>query len=809
MANDRADGVPDRLRLTQRSPSTFPARPAAPPPGPVSPAAESPRNSRACATRFAATKVAPEPRWIRRRPSEKNQGGLLAVTRKAARRLIDRILPNRRWFNVLAPCHPTTQSPNARRAYHFRIRLLKDRLLPAGIRTNRCSVFRSAGGVRGRGMAEPDGASQVTAVATAVAVVAALSWAYPGQLNAQDTEEQDTEDLFTFRRNCYHTELLLPDTLSGQESVARRLQCLFISGDSAAVNQQDRRGETPLHWVAGAKTDRYQLDLVQELVVQRHADPTIRNAAGETSLHHAAAHTRDPMVIQLLLDAGAPLNARDASKGTPLHYAATNPEPRIAQALIDAQANLNTPDHLGCTPLDYATTSLVRQILQEVNGQPGGNCSESASTVVDSAPVQSTSPKGAPDPCSDWRFGSVEGLVGCPQVNAQDELGRSRLMWAAAYSSDQDLSKLLASSANVRAVDSLSRSALHYAARYSSKPAIITALSGAGAPINAKDYLGRTPLHYAAGYNEQSSVIESLIENGADFLARDAVGQTPLHMAAGYGDYSALKELYAENDTIQSTLQVAPDSFFLSINRTTPLIWAASHSRDPNFLDLLICIQARRSIGCTATDSDSTAYERFFELNPRSSRDRFRRGPLHRAAGHNSVDINRALIRLGFPVMAGDYGRWTPLHWAIRNSHELEFPMFASIVRVLANCAAYEANNSDVTSGQFLETVNDIEHLLTTSLGHERVDTPEVRDIKSNGYANAIGHHDVLLVGRTTPLGAHEQYGASHPSDVMGCNLAEDRTVVPNTVDGDLPVGSVCMRANTMTRVEVASLGKP
>ena len=38
--NDRTDPVPDRIRLTPRSLSTLPARPAAPLPGPVSPAAK-------------------------------------------------------------------------------------------------------------------------------------------------------------------------------------------------------------------------------------------------------------------------------------------------------------------------------------------------------------------------------------------------------------------------------------------------------------------------------------------------------------------------------------------------------------------------------------------------------------------------------------------------------------------------------------------------------------------------------------------------------------------------------------------------
>lgn len=56
VANDRADGVPDRLRLTPQSPATLLMRPIAPPPGPVSPAVHpltNPRNGLPATSKFA------------------------------------------------------------------------------------------------------------------------------------------------------------------------------------------------------------------------------------------------------------------------------------------------------------------------------------------------------------------------------------------------------------------------------------------------------------------------------------------------------------------------------------------------------------------------------------------------------------------------------------------------------------------------------------------------------------------------------------------------------------------------------------
>ena len=78
--------------------------------------------------------------------------------------------------------------------------------------------------------------------------------------------------------------------------------------------------------------------------LQSGADPQAREVdagpfrQGWTPLHRAAESTESPEVIEILLDAGADLVARDDSGGdTPLHRAAaSNANPAIIAALLDA-----------------------------------------------------------------------------------------------------------------------------------------------------------------------------------------------------------------------------------------------------------------------------------------------------------------------------------------------------------------------------------------------------------------------------------------------------------------------------------------
>ena len=118
----------------------------------------------------------------------------------------------------------------------------------------------------------------------------------------------------------------------------RLCQYLLENGANAGHPLPDT-GETPLH-AALCKADRPQTALVVKVLLARGADP---NAAtkpsvptdafmrdcrtkGETPLHRAAAFGSDE-VVQMLLDAGAVLDARDMNGDTPLTWASWHLRP--------------------------------------------------------------------------------------------------------------------------------------------------------------------------------------------------------------------------------------------------------------------------------------------------------------------------------------------------------------------------------------------------------------------------------------------------------------------------------------------------
>jgi ankyrin repeat protein len=116
--------------------------------------------------------------------------------------------------------------------------------------------------------------------------------------------------------------------------------CQFLLEHGADVNHPlPETGETPLH-SALCKTNRSVYNRVLRVLLAAGADPKRATKAGvetdsfmrdirtrgETPLHRAAAFG-DAEAIQLLLDAGAVLDARDANGDTPLTWASWHLRP--------------------------------------------------------------------------------------------------------------------------------------------------------------------------------------------------------------------------------------------------------------------------------------------------------------------------------------------------------------------------------------------------------------------------------------------------------------------------------------------------
>ncbi|MEZ5967256.1 MAG: ankyrin repeat domain-containing protein [Planctomycetota bacterium] len=116
--------------------------------------------------------------------------------------------------------------------------------------------------------------------------------------------------------------------------------CEFLLEQGADPNHADEEtGETPLH-AATSKANRPRFDRVVEALLARGADPNRKSKAGvetgsfmrdcrtrgETPLHRAAAFGTEH-AVELLLNAGADRESKDAHGDTPLGWASWHLRP--------------------------------------------------------------------------------------------------------------------------------------------------------------------------------------------------------------------------------------------------------------------------------------------------------------------------------------------------------------------------------------------------------------------------------------------------------------------------------------------------
>ena len=112
-------------------------------------------------------------------------------------------------------------------------------------------------------------------------------------------------------------------------------------------------GETPLQ-----SASRFARAASIELLLKAGADPLAAGPGQQLSIHriaHATTVGDADDCFRLLLDAGSPVDAMDASSRTPTFRAATHASPKTLQRMLDLGADANHRDNHGYTPLFYAT----------------------------------------------------------------------------------------------------------------------------------------------------------------------------------------------------------------------------------------------------------------------------------------------------------------------------------------------------------------------------------------------------------------------------------------------------------------------
>src|SRR3990172_3577318 len=190
-------------------------------------------------------------------------------------------------------------------------------------------------------------------------------------------------------------------------------------------------------------------DLIQNLLaceMKRNAHQPI-----ETTLQRLAGEGNN-LLINILLDHGADIEARDNNDFTSLHYAAFNGHQVTVALLLERGANIEARDNQGVTPLHIAA----------LDGHQA-----TVALLLD---------RGA-------------------NIESQGNQGQTPLHYAAAYGHQATVAFLLDRGANIEAQDSFKP--LHCAASRGHQ-ATVALLLDRGANIEAQGNRDHTPLHIAA-----------------------------------------------------------------------------------------------------------------------------------------------------------------------------------------------------------------------------------------------------------------------------------------------------------------------
>jgi Ankyrin repeats (3 copies) len=112
---------------------------------------------------------------------------------------------------------------------------------------------------------------------------------------------------------------------------------------------------------------RNRLEIVLRLITLNNVMMVSPGALRMTPLHMAALIPERYVIIQMLLNRGADIEAGDSLRSTPLHYAMREGNFPAIEILVARGANMNTVNDLGYTPHSIAEAANFTDLLREIN----------------------------------------------------------------------------------------------------------------------------------------------------------------------------------------------------------------------------------------------------------------------------------------------------------------------------------------------------------------------------------------------------------------------------------------------------------
>lgn len=297
------------------------------------------------------------------------------------------------------------------------------------------------------------------------------------------------------------------------------------------IHAKDRRGNGILHYVLKSRKERLVNSV--KLLIDKHIDCSHQDRFGRTSIMQKLRHSKEmEQVIELIVQNGADVNARNRQGKTALMYNLQSPE--ICSLLIRIGADLDIKDNRG--------KSLISELIK-------GSSVEAITLFLEN------------------------GL----DINKRSKNGRTSLFYAIYPRNEKKLDFLIQKGGKANISDINGQTPLMKAVNTNIE--IVKTLIDNGADINAKDNHGTSVLMYAATLGKleiRDKMIMFLINSGASIQAKNNEGNTAfdfyinlvnydnfifrglgkdyiiLHSNKGGKDLEILKLLYQENSNFNT-----------------------------------------------------------------------------------------------------------------------------------------------------------------------------------------------------------------------------------------------------------------
>lgn len=316
---------------------------------------------------------------------------------------------------------------------------------------------------------------------------------------------------------------------------------ILLDVDASNINDVDNRGNTPLHWAS----------------MKDRAD-----------------------TVELLIENGADIEAKDIDNWTALHYAAAFASLQTVEALVDNGADKNSLTKDGNIPVNYAKDETIKTYLS--GGKIGREDTEEVveeetkETAADeTAENTETSETITEDELNNELDTTQNGSIVDPTVVDLDPK-QLELLIAVKNNDIIAVNALLKENVNPNFVDEEGYSPLHRAVLNNNLDVVNVLLSYKDIDTEIKLpyeasvddwYLGgATPL-LVASYTGNADIVNALIEAGSDIRAKDDIdGAATIHIASANGNNEVINILLNKDNTLINEADSMKD---------TPLHWAS------------------------------------------------------------------------------------------------------------------------------------------------------------------------------------------------------------------------------------------